>query len=194
MAADAEQDQARIDLLTDAISLVLRTIPGPTERHMEVLRRAYRDAYPTTPAPMNPSLPADVASAYHNVMSRSIGTEEKLRSLEGGELSSRAFASALHVSESTVRRYRAQRKVFALPDGSRGHRYPAWQIAHGALLPGLPEVLAILHEKISDPFDFHAFFLSPRDVLEGARPIDLLRAGFVESVLRAAHLAGDMGA
>ncbi len=128
-------------------------------------------------------------AAFQRVRLRSIGAEERLMAEEGGMLSDAEFADTLGVrSRSTVQNYREQNRIFSVPQGVRNHRYPAWQIHRKALLPGLPEVLAVLvREHSLDPFNVALFFLTKADALEDERPLDLLRRGEIDEVVAHAH-------
>lgn len=139
-----------------------------------------------------PPLSAD--ASFERVRLRSIGVDDELRQAEGGGLSDAQFAAALGLaSRETVRQYREKGKVFGWLRDTRSYRYPAWQIHRKALLPRLPEVLAVLKEKQLQPLGIMGYFLTPSDGLDDLRPLDGLRDGKVDEVLADAKRYGDIG-
>ncbi len=132
-------------------------------------------------------------AAFARVRLRSLGAEEELLQEEGGVLSDASFARAARVNaRQTVHNWAAQGKVFTVPRGPRNHGYPAWQIHHGALLPGLAEVLAVLHGAGASPYETLIFFLTPAQALDDKRPLDLLRQGAIGPVVTQAKHYGDI--
>jgi hypothetical protein len=140
-------------------------------------------------------IPTDAADeAFERVLLRSLGADSELRNAEGGGLSDIEFAARLGLnSRETVRQYREKGRIFAWRKDTRSYRYPAWQIHHSQLLPGLSEVLTVLKGKQLEAFPIISYFLTPSDDLEGARPLDLLRNASVEEVLADARRYGDIG-
>jgi hypothetical protein len=66
-------------------------------------------------------------------------------------------------------------------------RFPIWQFTDDNLLPGIPEVLAILNQAPwMDDWARILFFLNRRSSLDEKSPLDLLRKGRNERVLWAA--------
>jgi hypothetical protein len=102
---------------------------------------------------------------------------------EGGGLGAAEVASRLGLSRQAVYLRRRAGRLLAVP-GPRGEVFPAWQIVDGETLPGLERVLEVLDGVPAA--QALQFFLSPLDELDGARPVDLLRAGRVEEVRRVA--------
>lgn len=136
----------------------------------------------------------DASGAFERVRLRSIGVEEELRQMEGGGLSDAEFAKRLGVSSrETVRKYREKGVIFAWAKDSRNLRYPAWQIHEGRLLPGLAEVLTILHRQKRGAFSIANYFLSKSEELGGCRPLDVLREGRLDDVKAHAE-RNDIGA
>jgi len=70
-------------------------------------------------------------------------------------------ARTLAVSETTVRRMRENRKLYAFPYG-RQWRYPAWQFRSGTVIPGLDTLVA------SIPLSMHPAFV--RGMMLAPRP------------------------
>lgn len=141
------------------------------------------------------SIEIDAADdAFERVQLRSLGANAELRDAEGGGLSDSEFAARLGVNaRETIRQYREKGRVFAWPKDMRSYRYPAWQIHHRQLLPGLAEALAVLRAKQLEPFSIVSYFLTPSDDLGDARPLDLLREGKVAEVAADAKRYGDIG-
>lgn len=81
-----------------------------------------------------------------------------------------------------------ERKLLAVPAGARGIWLPAWQFQDGKTLPGLRRVLQTLPE--SDPWWNLLFFVSTNLGLGNRRPLDALKAGDIEAVVRAAGTHG----
>lgn len=115
-----------------------------------------------------------------------------LMSSEGGTLSTAQVAEFLAISRQAVNKRRQAGRLLALPVGSRGFAYPAWQFADGDVLPGFVTVLEKLADH--DPWMQARFFLLANKCLGDARPLDALREGDVETVTAAAEVYGEHGA
>jgi hypothetical protein len=122
---------------------------------------------------------------------RGVQQRRQLSSAEGGMLSADLFAKALGVSRQAVDKQRRRGQLLAVRAGNVW-RYPAWQIADGAVLPGLRRVLALLPGQSA--WTVIAFCLSRNMRLGGRRPLDLLRRGDLHPVLSAARAFGEHGA
>ena len=123
---------------------------------------------------------------------RGIAARHELVEAEGGALAANAMAEALGITRQAVDKRRKAHQLLALDLPKRGFLYPSWQLAKGGVLPGLGDVLAVLpHDS---PWADARFFLSGNDRLGGKRPLDLLRKGNVEPVVRAAKMFGEHGA
>lgn len=139
-----------------------------------------------------PTVTAD--AAFERVQLRSLGADDELRNAEGGGLSDAEFGARLGISSrETVRKYRLNNSIFGYLKGLRTYRYPAWQIHHGQLLPGLDRVIAILVHKRLQPLSMISYFLTPSSDLDENRPLDLLRKGQAEDVVADAKRYGDIG-
>lgn len=111
---------------------------------------------------------------------------------EGAPLNSEAVAQLLHLSRQAVDKRRQKGQLLGLSLGRRGYFYPVWQFRDGQTLPGLDRVLAALNEYSAWT---QAMFLCSGDVrLESKTPIERLRAGHIEAVVRAAECYGTQGA
>jgi hypothetical protein len=138
---------------------------------------------------------ATAEAAFERVRLHSLGADAELRNAEGGGLSDAEFAERLGVaSRETIRQYRAKKQIFGWPKGARNFRYPAWQILDHKFLPGLAEVLNILHEKHLSPLAIIGIVLTPMRDLNDNRPLDLLRQGKIARVVAALQRYGDIGA
>lgn len=111
---------------------------------------------------------------------------------EGGALSASEVAELLGISRQAVNKRRQAGQLLALPLGRHGYAYPVWQFSGGDVLPGIPATLDMLVDH--DPWMLARFFLSANKRLDDTRPLDALRRGEVDAVLRAAAAYGEHGA
>jgi hypothetical protein len=118
--------------------------------------------------------------------------QRELLSADGGALGGVEVATFLGVSRQAVDKRRKAGQLFAVELPRRGYLYPAWQLTGTGVLPGLEEVLAALHDH--DPWAQARFFVTGNTRLGGKRPLDRLRRGEVEAVLRAARMFDEHGA
>ena len=109
---------------------------------------------------------------------------------EGGVLSARELAEHLGITVAGLTKKRDRGQIFWLPVG-QGYVYPAFQVGGDGLLAGVREVLDALPDR--DPWVQVNFMLTGDARLEGARPLDVLRTGAIEAVLRAARAQGEDG-
>jgi hypothetical protein len=123
---------------------------------------------------------------------RGLLEREALLSAEGGTVSGATAARLLGISPQAVYKRRKAGKLIALTLGRRGLAYPVWQFDRGGTLSGLEAVLAELHEH--DAWMQAAFMLGANVRLEGRTPLEELRRGDLNSVLRAARVFGEHGA
>jgi len=126
--------------------------------------------------------------------------EAKLRGLQargdilqadGGTVDVATAARLLGISRQAVERRRRRDSLLGLPVGRRGYRYPLWQFTQSGALMGLDAVLR--HLATDGPW-FSAAWLLGRNSRLGARPLDILRNGDVDAVVRAALAYGEEGA
>ncbi len=124
---------------------------------------------------------------------RGLQARDEILAAEGGTLGGEEVGALLHISRQAVDKRRATGKLLAVEIGRRGYLYPAWQFTdEGGVLAGLEDVLPLLAEE--PPFARLRFFLSGNRRLRGERPLDRLRRGELEPVLRAARMFGEQGA
>jgi hypothetical protein len=117
--------------------------------------------------------------------------QEMLKKAEG-VLSSGKIAELLKLSRQAVDKRRAANQLLALTQGRRGYSYPSFQFEDGKTLDGLEEVLRNL--SALDPWMQLRFFTSPHERLGNKTPIEALRSGRVNDVVRAASGYGEQGA
>jgi hypothetical protein len=123
---------------------------------------------------------------------RGLRMKRELLAREGGILGAQEVADLLHVSRQAVHKRMRARRLIAVECGRHGYAYPAWQFVAGGLLPGLEETLAALDDALG-PWMRLAFFLNDNVALDGDSPLEALRRGDREPVLRAAALYGQQG-
>lgn len=129
--------------------------------------------------PVTPEDEAAEERAFQRVRERSIGVGEAIAAEEGGCALGAEIAAALGISERDLERLLAAHEVFRLPEG-----YPRWQLRDGRVLPGLREVLRALAEQGREGYAVALFWTTSAEALDGKRPLDLLRAGKLDGVLR----------
>lgn len=101
---------------------------------------------------------------------------------EGGVVRAGVVAKRLGVPAPVVDQLRAGGRLLAVPD-THGYVYPAWQFEGRGLLSGLHAVMHALEAR--GPAAQLTFLLTAQPELDGQRPLDLLRQGGVDAVLRA---------
>ncbi len=77
----------------------------------------------------------------------------------------------------------SKRRLLALTTGSGRVVYPAFQFTARGVVPGLPEVVAILDESVVSPWTVASWLVSPAVELDSAPPIDVLASGETGPVL-----------
>lgn len=110
---------------------------------------------------------------------------------EGGVVSGPELARHLGITPQGLGKKRDKGQVFWLEVGE-GCVYPVFQVGPDGLLHGVREVLAAFQH--GDPWARVNFMLTGDTRLGGQRPLDVLRAGDVAAVVRAAHGYGEHGA
>lgn len=164
----------------------------------EVLRRAARagsDLEALVVALMaSPSLLQDDPLQAAQV--RGLALRGQLEREAGGFLSTQQVAHLLGMSVPAVHKRLKARRLLAVEREKRGLALPSFQFtSEGEVLPGLPEVLAVLAEGGSEGWAAVHFLLTENARLESAVPAAVLReGGQVDAVLRAARAWGEHGA
>ena len=93
-------------------------------------------------------------------------------------------AKRLGVTPATVESLRLSGYVLAVPR-TDGCAYSVWQFDGRGMLPGFRKALGALGG--AEPDAQLIFFLTPNVQLDGQRPLNVLRMGIQESVIRAAR-------
>ena len=123
---------------------------------------------------------------------RGIERRKQILAQLGGALSTEGVAELIGISRQAVDKRRSQNQLIGLIQGRRGYAYPAFQFEEGKALAGLKEVLDALRDH--DPWMQSIFFANRNDRLSGKTPLEALRQGDRESVIRAAESYGEQGA
>jgi|ERR1035441_7517829 hypothetical protein len=124
-----------------------------------------------------------------NAMARGLSVRERMATEEGGNLSADEAARQLGVTKQSVLNLYHAGKVLAWRTEKQGAlRFPIWQFTQNHRLPGLEEVLAKLNAgKVLDDWGKIGFFLQTHGILDGRRPLDMLRENKLDPVLKAAE-------
>lgn len=114
---------------------------------------------------------------------------EELKQYEGGSISADEARMTLGglSKEAVLKRYR-KGQLLGWREARQGAvRFPVWQFKNDNVLPGIPEVLAILNEAPwMDDWGRILFFLNARRSLGGKRPLDSLREGKLDFLVELA--------
>jgi hypothetical protein len=164
------------------IQVLAEAASAPTD--MEVLIRALQqpDAIEIVTSE-DPLAPARI---------RGLQERERLLTVEGGTLSAEDVANHLRITRQAVNKRRQQRALVGLDAGRHGYLYPAWQFVRNGTIPGLDAVLDAL--KLHDPWMQQIFMTSRNTRLGEVSPLERLRDGRLDDVLRAARAFGEHGA
>ena len=120
---------------------------------------------------------------------------EELLHARGGCVSVDRISAWLGITRQGVDRRRQRGQLIGLNIGRKGYAYPVWQFNNNrSVLKGLDKVLAQLKENECEGWDMLSFFLSPHLALSSLLPLDALKKGNVEGVVRAASMEGEQGA
>jgi|ERR1041385_1450061 hypothetical protein len=124
-----------------------------------------------------------------NALTRGLSVRDRMGSEEGGSMSAEETARYLGITkQSVLNLYHAQKLLGWRTEKQGAVRLPVWQFSERARLPGLDKVLAKLNESgVLDEWGKVGFFLQSQGLLGDRRPLDLLREGAVEKVIRAAE-------
>jgi hypothetical protein len=110
----------------------------------------------------------------------------EMQTAEGGAWSGAELAEHFNLSAAVLHRRRREHRIIYWRDAQHDYFYPKWQFNEaGALLPGVKEVLQLFMSQ--DEWRVMRYFLGTRTQLGNRRPLDLLRAGKVEAVVKHAH-------
>jgi hypothetical protein len=160
LALDEISRMATPEMLTAAVSAAtpIETLAQAIGRH--------------TPAPVevDPLAPLTALNLAHR--------EDALRRA-GGALSGAEAGQRLGVSRQAIDKQRHAGKLLAVKIGS-DYRYPACQFVDRTVPDGLSDVI----KGISNPWVALEFLLAHEDALDGATPLEALRAGRLDDVRR----------
>lgn len=106
----------------------------------------------------------------------------ELIAADGGPIGVEDVAGILRISRAAVDKRRKKGTLIGIEDGGRSILYPVWQFTNTGLLPGIEDSLKVISV---DPWMRMQFFLT-KDAELGERPLDLLRRGAIDPVVRAA--------
>jgi hypothetical protein len=123
---------------------------------------------------------------------RGIQDQRRLIEQHGGSLSAGQIAQMLGITRQAVDKRRRSHTLLALSMGRHGYRYPVWQFTKSGPLAGLEDVLQALEPH--DEWMQIAFFVGKNPRLGDETPVDMLRGGKVERVVKAARVYGEHGA
>jgi hypothetical protein len=112
----------------------------------------------------------------------------------GGAYDLEQVCTMMHgVSRQAIDKRVRDGTLFAVPGPNNRRRYPTVQFtADGELVEGLRDVSAALPSR--NPWLMLNFLVNPDPRLQDRRPIDLLKAGEVGSVIESARRFGEQGA
>jgi hypothetical protein len=116
---------------------------------------------------------------------------KELLEAEGGVIGPEEVGNLLGIQRQSVDKRRKAGTLLALELGNR-FVFPAWQIDGNSTVPHLEDVLAALHDQ--DEWRKLSFFVNGNVRLDGKSPLEVLRTGEYEGVLKAARSLGEHGA
>ncbi len=158
------------------------------ETDTDVLFEALQDAHAIAA-----DLPREPADPLTAALLRGAEMKRALLQAEGGVLSAAELARLLGITTQALGKRRAKHQVFWLEIGD-GFVYPAFQVTPEGILPGIRAVLDSFDADLTDAWSRVAFMLTGDARLAGRRPIDVLRAGDIAAITRAARGYGHDGA
>ena len=154
--------------------------------------------YGATLAVLQPAALAEIAenddplAAEH---ARGIQMMKELLEARGGSIRASKLAALREVTVQAIHQQRKRGQLIAMDAGRKEILIPVWQFGpNWKVVKGLPVVLAELKKNGTDSWDLFTFFLNPTFALSGKAPIDELKNGHIDAVLRAARLYDEHGA
>jgi hypothetical protein len=125
---------------------------------------------------------------------RAIGVREKLIEAAGGLLDTKGVAAQFGVTPQAIHKQQKESKLLAVPLGNR-LQFPAFQFDEsGAPVAGLAAVIRSLAQRSIGPWSQLRFLAGHSARLGNRTPVEALRAGERDRVLRAAEAFGEHGA
>lgn len=134
----------------------------------------------------------DAQKAKVILLARGAIARKKLEEAEGGAISAEEVAELLGLSRQGVDYLRKTKAILAWRHTNGKWNYPLWQFDSGRIRPGIRGCLKNL--ATDDPWGQMIFFLSPRDSLNGNRPLDLILSKEIEAAIGAARRHQQHGA
>jgi len=114
-------------------------------------------------------------------LARNVEHRQRLLELAGGVLSADEAGRVLGITRQAVDKRRRANSILAVREGS-DWRYPGCQFSEGEVIAGIPDVVRAF--SVAGPWATLDFLLAPDTVLGGKSPLDMLRSGKHEPVLR----------
>jgi len=153
--------------------------------------------YEAMMAALSPAALAEIAESDDLLAAakkRGIEMMRQLAEARGGCIGATELAGLLKVTLQAVHQQRKRGRFIAVESG-RKLLFPVWQFDDNwRVIEGLPEVLAELKKHGTESWDVFTFFLNPTYALAEKAPIDELKRGNKEGVLRAARWYDEHGA
>jgi len=148
----------------------------------EVKARAIVQAY-------REATPSARRSPVAEALFRGLEVQNRLKEAEGGSLSADDVRPLVNLkSKQGVLDRHHQGALLGWREKQNAVRFPVWQFTATGVLPGLVDALQALSRNPSlDDWAKVLFFLSPRESLDGRRPLDLLKAGQSDQVISLAR-------
>jgi len=117
---------------------------------------------------------------------RGLEIKKQLIEAQGGCIGSSEAGKLLSISRQAVDKRRRVGKLIAIAMGKGNYIYPVWQFSEmGTTIKGLEDVLNELHKL--DPWMQIAWMLDPNIRLEKQTPLEQLRKGNIEKVIKSAR-------
>jgi hypothetical protein len=152
---------------------------APADRIAAITVVAFRSEFPESNRENN----------YGNALIRGIPARRRLLAEEGGGIVAREVGKRLGFSETKViSMYRRRTLIGWWDQFDNVFRFPVWQFKDKGLIPGIEQALDVLRAaQYMDDMGIMLFFLSQYHSLDGQRPLDCLREGRIEEVVKTAH-------
>ena len=140
------------------------------------------------------AIEADAYEPDHKAQAilRGVQTAQTILEETGGAFTLEQVQAVLGISRQAVLKKVKDGGLLAVPGPNGRRRYPVVQFTANGVVPGLKEVMAKL--LLKNPFAILDYLVGPTDLLDGAIPLDLMKAGKVDLVAKAAALQFEQGA
>jgi hypothetical protein len=168
---------------------------------LQVLAKAYRPSEVRDPGQLYEQLAQSFQRAGHKneqvqpadplraARDRGAVLRKQMLQEHGGAISADQVGKLLDITRQGVENRRKAGKLLAYPIEGPRYRYPRWQFdSEDHVLPGLERVLAALTDL--SPWSKGKFMTTGDIRLNGETPLDRLKAGDVEAVVRSAEAYG----